>query len=230
MSRATLLTFGVALLGALLNQAEATLVTHITLDEGSGQTAVDGPGSNDLTLGSSSSADNRDPVWITGKFGNALDFTNTPSGQEDIAAQWDPTGLPSGSASRTMSMWVRLDTRENGKEFGGYGQGGTNGYNFALGTDYSGSGTTLTFYAWGTPDFRTTISTPAAGDWHNYVVRYNGSTVYVTLDGTATQSAARTLNTQLNASSLGRGARITRRARKDMWMATWTTSPCGTAS
>ena len=84
--------------------AEAALIAHWTLDEGSGQTAGDSVGTNDGTLGTTSGVDANDPTWACVSGGNALDFDGT----DDLIQVGDaPALVPSGDM--TVAAWVKLD-------------------------------------------------------------------------------------------------------------------------
>jgi len=179
--------------------ADATgLVTHVPMNEGSGQTAADGPGSNDLQLGSSSGPNISDPTWLSAansKLGNsALLFEG---------GDWLVRGsssVPTGTSSRTMTYWAYINTMVN-SYFGGYGTLQADRL-CSLGVT-NAVGWKLTFHA-GSYDFNTSIACPATDEWHHYAVRYDGSTVYVTLDGITTDSTAKALNTGNSGINLGR--------------------------
>ena len=100
---------------ALYNWAPGP-IAYWDLDEGSGQFSNDKSG-NSLsgTLGSSSGDANQDPTWVTGKFGNALNFNQTNTQYVDIGNQ----SILYFPNSFTLSMWVKR-TGTPSSIWGGY--------------------------------------------------------------------------------------------------------------
>ncbi len=84
--------------------AGSGMVACWTFDEGTGQVAADGSGNgNDGRLGGSTGPDARDPAWIAGKVGGALNF-NTGGGADYIYVPNDASLEPTHI---TLEMWVR---------------------------------------------------------------------------------------------------------------------------
>lgn len=79
-------------------------------DEGTGLTANDEPGSNDLSISGAT-------TWTSGKDGNALVFINF----EGMASKIKPTNLPTGNSSRTLSIWIKPNAIGTLQGIMGYG-------------------------------------------------------------------------------------------------------------
>ena len=78
-----------------IGSADAGLVAHWKLNEGSGATAEDSMGHNDGTL-------NGSPSWVPGKFGNAVNF----SGSADYVNIGDNSSLQT-TGDLTISLWLK---------------------------------------------------------------------------------------------------------------------------
>lgn len=122
-------------LGLASGSAQAALSFHVDLDENTGSTAADQAGSNDLTVGAGAD-------WVGGKFGSALEFDGTSN---STASRANPTGLPAGNASRTLSLWVNYTTAPIDSIFGGYGNN-ISARLFAVGESYSGTDQLMAYF------------------------------------------------------------------------------------
>jgi len=98
--------------------ADASLIGHWTLDDGSGNTVAD------------SSVHGRDGTrnsgaWVTtappAKVGGALQFNDSGGG---VSVNMGSGVLPSGNAERTIAAWVSSDQFQDGKFLGYGGTGG----------------------------------------------------------------------------------------------------------
>lgn len=129
---------------------------------------------------------------VLGQIGQAVNF----DGVDDYIIKVSPSGLPTGASSRTMSMWVKIENISAGQIFGGYGDD-ANAQNFQIGTDLT-DGSMLQFFGWGTGnDYETTISMAPYNDgqYHHFLVTYDGVTLRFYVDGVLGDSSNETLNT-----------------------------------
>ncbi|MCK5126182.1 MAG: prepilin-type N-terminal cleavage/methylation domain-containing protein [candidate division Zixibacteria bacterium] len=166
------------------------LITYWKLDEASGTTASDDAGSNPGTL--TNMAGNE---WTTGQVDGAL----YSDGNNDFVIQDTPSGLPIGNTSRTLCFWVRYNSYQNGRVFGGYGND-DDGENFQLGMDYWGNDRIMFYGGSNAVDYETNLiaSTYCDAQFHHFAVTYDGSEVKIFVDGTARDSVLRNLNTVLD--------------------------------
>ena len=110
-------------------------------------------------------------TYAAGKFGNAAVFNGSSS--YILASAF----MPTGSAARSVSAWVKTTVSNTNMTILMYGSGGTNNYfifrilNGKLG---------IAFYA-NDHDFTATGLTD--GNWHHAVATYDGSSAKVYLDG-----------------------------------------------
>jgi len=89
-------------------QARGNLLAHWDFDQGAGQTAVDITGNgNDGILGDNGVDLTRDPAWVGGLFGGALDFDAGGAGNQ-VRVPFPHTVQPGGDL--TMSAWVNFES------------------------------------------------------------------------------------------------------------------------
>jgi len=103
---------------AMSLSSHAALVAHWKLDETSGTTAADSAG------GDNTGTLNNGPSWVSGTIGGGLDF----DGSNDTFNA-PLTTIPTGTASRTVSLWFNADNvSTQGARLFAYGDGsGTTG-------------------------------------------------------------------------------------------------------
>jgi hypothetical protein len=161
---------------------------------GGNTTAVDSVGSlnptytSGVTLGANGDPQNDPNTGVT--------LNGTTGWLQDTS----PTGLPTGSASRSVELWFKTTSTAHQSLFtyGSY----SNNQEFGLWIDPTGA--TLTSWGWGggdDPTF-TTASTVDDGKWHQAVLTFNGSTISLYLDGALLGSSAQTRNTVIDAAGL----------------------------
>jgi hypothetical protein len=125
---------------------------------------------------------------VGGKYDGAYTF----DGNGDYV-QATPTGLPSGSNSRTIMAWIKATNTDSVRVPFAYGnsgasQGGAFGF-------YINSDETLHFWGMGSADFPTG-AVVTTNDWQHVAVTYDGSNVKVYLDAVQVgPTTSRTLNT-----------------------------------
>jgi arylsulfatase A-like enzyme len=194
--------------------ARAEIIAHWKFDDGSGTTAVDSANSNNGTLVGSPL-----PTWLSGvnaKVGGALEFAGIAStaGQGEVNAT--VTGLPTGSAARTVSLWLWADTTFTDQKFFSYGTN-TNGTSFGWSIENStvgpNPGSPTIFFRHGGGNFQYTGQAVTLNQWnHVAIVVPDGATqtnqVMLYLNGVAVSGvqgsqSARTLNTSSTAVALG---------------------------
>ena len=151
-------------------------------------TAADQLGTNNGTLPAGAG-------YTTGPFGQAFVFDGT----QNSYLQAPTSGLPTGSADRTLAAWVRIDANVPGAGevfFAGYGNFGSSGQSYQLGANIDGSGDHLFFSQWG-GEVR---GGPALqlGQWYHIAVTTGDgvSTLYV--DGEAVASGSLGISTPSN--------------------------------
>jgi hypothetical protein len=187
--------------------AHAELIAHWKFDDGSGTTAVDSANSNHGTL-----IGTPVPSWISGgaaKVGGALEF-GAVANQEVTATV---TGLPTGNAVRTVSLWLWADVSVLDQKFLSYGSTGS-GTNFSWTIEpaTTGGAPTIFFrYSGGRREY--TGSAVTLGQWNHVAIvvpedTVNAGSVLLYLNGSAvttgvTVNPPRTLNTGLTDLVLG---------------------------
>ncbi|MEI6057656.1 MAG: LamG-like jellyroll fold domain-containing protein [bacterium] len=127
----------------------------------------------------------------TGKLGNAIVFTN------GSLTSGSNVGI-SGSASRTMSAWVKYNSPapSGWGTYIGWGTGGF-GWQWRFSTDSNCGPVKFGIWLYGTPctgDLQTTV-TPVANTWYNIVATYDGTTVKMYINGANVGSKVIALNT-----------------------------------
>lgn len=111
--------------------AQAALSFHVDLDGDAG----DRVGANDLELGTGAS-------FVSGRFGQALEFDGS---EQAFARRVNPTGLPQGDASRTLSLWVHYTVVPEDTVFGSYGNN-LNGALFGIGESYASTESLMAYF------------------------------------------------------------------------------------
>jgi hypothetical protein len=124
-----------------------------------------------------------DTTYTDGMVGAAFDFTGNGSA---VA----PTNeLPIGDSDRTLALWVKVDTFQDGESFFvGYGRIRSFTQTYNLGT----VGRNLFFSQWGDALFGPELQ---AGRWYHLAVTNVGSAVTLYLDGEAVASGNFKINT-----------------------------------
>jgi hypothetical protein len=144
-------------------------------------TVADLVGNNNGTL-------NNGVTYATGEVGQAFSFNTTDS----VTA--NTTALPTGNSNRTMEMWVNVTAFGPGETFfAGYGNFGSAGQTYHLGTD-AGSHD-LFFSQWGEA-----TSGPAlqAGQWYHIAVTNVGNSGTLYLNGVQVATGTLTIATPPN--------------------------------
>ena len=119
MTRQVLCRLAIAalMLAATTTHADASLIGHWTLDDGSGNVVAD-------SSGNSRNGNRNSGTWITSappaKVGGALQFNDSGGG---VSVNMGSGVLPDGNAERTITAWVNSDQFQDGK-FLGYGSTG----------------------------------------------------------------------------------------------------------
>jgi hypothetical protein len=152
--------------------------------------------------------------FAAGMVGQAFNFQNAPnatSGQ--YAGNTSPVGLPVGNSARTLDLWFRTATNlsTTGQTESALFEYGTQnsldpmgGHAFGLITSANAPGK-LYFDGEGQNLAGTTTIQP--NTWYHAAVTYDGTTVTLYLNGQVENSAARFLNTFLDAKGLAIGLR-----------------------
>jgi hypothetical protein len=165
------------------------LLSYWTFDASdvTGQTAKDAWGDRDGTIISH--------VWAApGKIGEALAFT--PGGR----IEFDVSGLPQGSAPRTMGAWVK-------PEGGGTRtvvEYGTNADRQRCGILVLGS--QVVYFVGQNADAQSNGTVPN-GEWHYVATAYDGTTMRIYIDGAMDKEQAVSIETVLNIGRIGTNVR-----------------------
>lgn len=112
----------------------------------------------------------------TGNFGKAASFSNGSGATSNYISL--PSFMPTGSNSRSISMWIKT-TSTSYQELFSYGSGGTNNF-FIFRLPAGGTQLGVDFYANG-HDFTATNITD--GNWHHCAATYDGNLAKVYYDG-----------------------------------------------
>lgn len=143
------------------------------MDEGSGQTAADNIGANDLQLGLTAGVDTEDPAWVAA----GLDFTGLTNPTTDLLDggalfnfNWltDPVSFSFAARADGLATIPTLFSKANRNS-------PFTGYTFRL---RSSGGTRIEFTAFGTSNqisIHWTGSPVLLTQWHSYVLTYDGS-------------------------------------------------------
>jgi len=172
-----------AALFALVSSAEAGLVSHWSMDAGTGQTVADTTSANDGVRGSTAAAQSNDPTWTAagqvGPFG--LDFDGS-----DVVSVPNSASLDVGPQI-SISTWVRRNPSTNREIF--YTKGdGTSTATTTFWLEFQSSTSRLrhllTYDNLGTPT-QSNLFGPNITDsnWHHYAATYDGSTHTLFVDG-----------------------------------------------
>ena len=114
--------------------------------------------------------------YVTGNFGKAATFSNGSGVTSNYISL--PGFMPTGSSSRSISMWIKT-TSTAYQEIFSYGSGGNNNY-FIFRLPAGGTQLGIAFYA-NDHDFTATNITD--GNWHHCAATYDGNLAKVYYDG-----------------------------------------------
>ena len=167
--------------------------------ETAGTTVADSSGDGNIGVAGGGYTRNTTPGAFSTDTDPAITFTAASNGKVVGAS---PVGIPSGTASRSVSVWFKTTTTTQ-QALTSYGctsgvTGCSAGQNFGF---FVKSSTSLMTWGWGGGEDLTfnTGSTVTDGNWHQAVETYNGSTNSMTvyLDGTSlgSQTPTTPLNT-----------------------------------
>ena len=151
---------------------------------------------NDI-VGSNEGTTNNGAGFVGGKVGQAFNF----DGVDDFI-QASTSGLPTGNSDRTLDLWVKIneflaDVPDSSSPletfFAGYGNFGSSGQIYALGT----AGNVLYFSQWGTALFGPSLQTDK---WYHVAVTNVGNFATLYLDGSVVASSTLGINTSVDTS------------------------------
>jgi hypothetical protein len=135
-----------------------------------------------------------------GELPNDSDTAVTLDGGNDYLQDTTPTGLPTGSSSRSVELWFKTSATTQQALFA-YGSF-ANAEEFGLWINAGGNA--FTAWGWGGA-YDSTFATPASvedGKWHQVVETYNGTALVVYLDGASLGSFDMTRNTVVDSYGL----------------------------
>lgn len=125
-------------------------------------------------------------TYVAGRVGQAFKFNGNTS---IVTAQ--STGMPIGSAERSLELWVRLDqATPNQAFFAGYGSFGTNNGTYHTGA-LGNAGSTF-FSQWGQAVFGAPL---AVGTWNHVVATTRGQSTFLYINGSIAAAGVITVNT-----------------------------------
>lgn len=144
------------------------------------------------------SVGSRDGTWagtakyiLDQKLGETVAYFNGSS-----YLSFDPTGLPSGAATRTVTLWFK----GTAAEFGLFGYGSTAGSYYAYQIQQYGGDLYASLYG---ATLSTGFNPLSDGSWHHVALAYNGTTLLFYVDGVLYASASMTLVTALTLGKIG---------------------------
>jgi len=181
------------------NGVTSGLVGCWQMDEGSGTSLADGSGSNRTATISGATWRGADCCFTNG---NALSF----DGGDDCAVVANASGLPFGSAARTISLWVYVKPSSWVPNVNTIFECGASGTRTAFGFDMH-TYPNVEFYTWGDDTY--VDAGVATQGWFHLAATYDGGTqalVYVNGALRATKNFSGVLNTTASSLQFGRGA------------------------
>ena len=186
------------LMSVAVDDIPDSVVVRNLMDEGSGTTAADAIGSNDLSLSG--------PTWQSG-IGNG-DFYLDFDGSDD-EADWQSVPR-SGSENRTLAMWVRLGANSLDDTVFFWGNGtDTTGGRWSLRNESDGNALRLDI---GDANYETNLEPPTDETWFPVGVALDGDQLgdhLFYLDGqTEEASGSESVNTGTNEAGLGYDATL----------------------
>jgi hypothetical protein len=153
--------------------SQASLKGHWKLDEGAGTTAFDSSGlGNDGAFGG-------DPQWTAGKIGGALDFDG-----DDYVDLGNPSQLDFGTASWSVSAWIKMPATTDNRNIVSKGGDNTGGIRYMLGvSETDDHKACLTLDDNVTKVQSTSSATVDDNQWHQIVGIRDGSSLRLYVDG-----------------------------------------------
>jgi len=151
----------------------AGLRGHWKLDEGAGTIAFDSSGlGHDGALGGN-------PQWTAGKIGGALDFDGN-----DYVDLGNPSKLDFGTASWSVSAWVKMPATTNNSNIFAKGGDNTGGIRYMLGVSETNDHKACLTVDDNVTKVQSTSSITVDDDqWHHIVGMRDGSTLRLYVDG-----------------------------------------------
>jgi hypothetical protein len=171
-------------------------VLYYRLDEAGGTSAADSSGHGHNGAYTSAATLNQS--------GATTDGDAAVSGAGTIVKYTSGSGLPTGSAARTVEVWFKSSTNQSNAVFVAWGKEQSND-EFAM---MLNTATTLEVGSWNSnylfplPAGHTALD----GQWHHMAAVWNGSTITVYFDGTAVGSVSGSFNTVLNSAGMDIGS------------------------
>ncbi|MEI8012660.1 MAG: LamG-like jellyroll fold domain-containing protein, partial [Candidatus Omnitrophota bacterium] len=142
------------------------LVGYWTFDEGTGTVA------RDQSVSANHGTLTNGPLWVDGKFGKAIKFTEATGGQ------YVKTSKPIGLNQWIMSLWIKLATPFPNGESPYYGLYAMLSVDPVYGFSVNAKGVTLY------PDQVTAFDFQSQADqWHHVVFGYDGKSAFAIVDG-----------------------------------------------
>ena len=124
--------------------------------------------------------DANDTGGTSGKFGSAAHF-NGSSSKIDL-----PNFMPSGNASRSVSMWIKT-TQTTAATLFQYGSGATSQlFNFRINDGGAGGGANTIGIGFFANDFNRPATGLMDGNWHHVAATYDGTNAKIYIDGVQT--------------------------------------------
>lgn len=148
-------------------------------------------GSSADSSGNSNNGTDTNITYVNGRYGQCASFNGSSS-----KIVTGTTGLPTGTASRTLSFWVYKTTTSNSVAYG-YGTNLANNSTYGIYIDNA------RIFFWGFNDDYNTGTDITLNKWENIIVTYNGTSVAVYLNGNLVSSHNKTLATQNTYSVVG---------------------------
>lgn len=171
-------------------------VLYYRLDESSGTSAADSSGHGHTGAYTSAATLNQS--------GATSDGDAAIAGTGTLVKYTSGSGLPTGSAARSVECWFKSSTSQSNAVLVAWGREQSNN-EFAM---MLNSATTLEVGSWTSNYLFPLPSGKSAldGQWHHIVAVWNGSTITIYFDGAAIGSKSGSFNTVLNSAGLDIGS------------------------
>jgi hypothetical protein len=139
---------------------------------------------------------------VAGALAGDVDTATRFDGSNDYMQVNPATGIPVGSAARSVELWFKTTstTRQVLFEYGALAPGGK----FGLWLD-AGS-TSMTAWGWGSDNLFPLTASVTDGTWHHVVQTYDGATMTLYVDGVALPAQTAVRTTTMGSTGLGVGA------------------------
>ena len=161
-------------------------------NEGAGSLANDISGKGNHGTLTNMSPNVQGSGWGGSQFGGGLGFDST----NDYVDTISNIGI-SGAASRTISLWMKAGDKNDsqyGQNMVAWGACDTGNFNGIMFDAYDYADEGIKMSSWGY-ELNGTANTITRGQWHHITAKYDGTAMYIYIDGILDVSGNKTMNT-----------------------------------